>query len=211
MSNIYKTEQEVFWEGEFGDEYTKRVTNDAYHASNVALFSRVFKSTRDVGSVLELGANVGSNLQAIHKLLPEATIEGVEINKTSAGELKRWLSTISADGECHHSSILEFDTERRYDLVMTKTVLIHINPEYLIEVYQKMYDLATKYILIAEYYNPVPVEVSYRGHQDKLFKRDFCGDMLNMFPELNLLDYGFVYRFDSNFPQDDVNWFLLQK
>jgi len=44
-----------------------------------------------------------------------------------------------------------------------------------------------------------------------LFKRDFAGEMLERFADLKLLDYGFVYRRDPNFPQDDITWFLLEK
>lgn len=68
-----------------------------------------------------------------------------------------------------------------------------------------------RYILIAEYYNPVPVEVSYRGNSGKLFKRDFAGEMLDRYSDLQLLDYGFSYRRDPQFPTDDINWFLLEK
>ena len=64
---------------------------------------------------------------------------------------------------------------------------------------------------IAEYYNPTPVEVKYRGHDGRLFKRDFAGEMLDRFPDLKLVDYGFNYHRDHNFPQDDGNWFLLEK
>ncbi len=28
---------------------------------------------------------------------------------------------------------------------------------------------------------------------------------------LRLVDYGFVYRRDPNWPQDNINWFLLEK
>ena len=45
----------------------------------------------------------------------------------------------------------------------------------------------------------------------KLFKRDFAGELLDAFPSLDLVDYGFVYHRDPNFPQDDMNWFLLEK
>ena len=78
-------------------------------------------------------------------------------------------------------------------------------------VYQIIYKHTKKYICIVEYYNPTPVEVVYRGHKDKLFKRDFAGEMLNKYKNLKLVDYGFVYKRDNNFPYDDVNWFLLEK
>jgi hypothetical protein len=28
---------------------------------------------------------------------------------------------------------------------------------------------------------------------------------------MRLVDYGFIYRRDPNFPLDDANWFLLEK
>ena len=97
------------------------------------------------------------------------------------------------------------------DLVLIKGVLIHINPDLLKDVYERLYESTYKYILIAEYYNPTPIKVEYRGHKEKLFKRDFCGEMLDQYSDLTLLDYGFLYHRDSNFPQDDISWFLIEK
>jgi pseudaminic acid biosynthesis-associated methylase len=90
-------------------------------------------------------------------------------------------------------------------------VLIHINPDMLDLVYEKLFNATSKYILIGEYYNPTPISVSYRGHEDRLFKRDFAGDILKKYPDLKLVDYGFVYKGDPTFPQDDITWFLLEK
>jgi len=28
---------------------------------------------------------------------------------------------------------------------------------------------------------------------------------------MRLIDYGFAYRHDPNFPQDDITWFLLER
>ena len=30
-------------------------------------------------------------------------------------------------------------------------------------------------------------------------------------PSLSLIDYGFAYRRDPTFPQDDITWFLMEK
>ena len=70
---------------------------------------------------------------------------------------------------------------------------------------------AARWILVCEYYNPAPVAVPYRGHTDRLFKRDFAGEMLEQFADLRLIDYGFAYRRDPAFPQDDITWFLMEK
>jgi hypothetical protein len=53
--------------------------------------------------------------------------------------------------------------------------------------------------------------VNHRGKNDRLFKRDFAGEILENHSEMILIDYGFVYRRDPVFPQDDITWFLLEK
>ena len=100
---------------------------------------------------------------------------------------------------------------RTWDLVLIKGVLIHINPDELNQVYEKLVAATSRYLMVTEYYNPVPVTIPYRGHVDRLFKRDFAGEIMELHPEMKLLDYGFVYRRDPNFPQDDLTWFLMER
>jgi len=64
--------------------------------------------------------------------------------------------------------------------------------------------------LLVEYYNPDPISINYRGHTDRLYKRDFAGELMDLHPNLSLIDYGFQYRRDPLFPQDDLTWFLMQ-
>ncbi len=71
--------------------------------------------------------------------------------------------------------------------------------------------LPSKYILLCEYYNPTPISLEYRGHSNKLFKRDFAGEMLEKYSNLELKDYGFSYSKDKNYPLDDITWFLMKK
>lgn len=99
----------------------------------------------------------------------------------------------------------------QHDLAFISGVLIHINPDKLNQVYDVLYNSSNKYIYIAEYYNPTPVAINYRGHDDKLFKRDFAGEFMDKFQDVTLIDYGFFYHRDNNFPADDVNWFLMEK
>lgn len=202
----YKTEQENFWSGEFGDEYLERNQSEASIASNTALFSTIFSSTHSVSSVIEFGANIGLNLEAIKRLLPAVKISAIEINEKAVSKLKEIKGT-----KVYHSSILDYSPDGKRDLVLIKGVLIHINPDELRNVYELLYKTSRKYICIAEYYNPSPVEVRYRGQEGKLFKRDFAGEMMDYFSDLKLIDYGFVYHRDCNFPQDDLTWFLLEK
>ena len=203
----YSTDQEVFWQSDFGDEYTDRNRGQRWLASNSALFSRIVARTKGIRSVLELGPNIGLNLVPLRGLLPDAELSAVEINERAAAELRSSIPDI----DLHQTSILEFSPTRTWDLVFTKGVLIHIDPDALPSVYSKMYESSDRYVLVAEYYSPRPEELPYRGHSGKLFKRDFAGELLDQFPDLQLLDYGFAYHRDPNFPQDDTTWFLMQK
>jgi len=203
----YKTEQEIFWAGQFGDEYIKRNDNETLIASNIAMFSKILDGINNVESVIEFGANIGLNLIALKSLLPKIELSAIEINQKAVSELRQLVEKINI----YHKSILDFMPEYKRDFVLIKGVLIHLDPSCLQDVYDKLYQTSNRYICIVEYYNPVPVEVSYRGHQGKLFKRDFSGEMLDKFKDLRLIRYGFVYHRDPSFPQDDITWFLLEK
>lgn len=203
----YKTDQEEFWAGTFGSEYIQRNQGDALLASNLAFFSKALHAARDIKSCIEFGANIGMNLQALKLLHPIFDASGIEINSQAARE----LAHVIPPANVHNASILEFEPVQVWDLVLIKGVLIHINPIQLPLVYDKLVQATGRYLLVAEYYNPVPVAIPYRGHQDRLFKRDFAGEILDRYPQMQLVDYGFVYRRDPNFPQDDITWFLMEK
>ena len=202
-----RTPQEDFWKGTFGDAYIARNQSQELLAANLSFFSRCLVQAGSIGSCIEFGANVGMNLRALQLLYPKATLKGVEINAQAASILAQWLGA----EHVFVGPISAFETDETLDLVLIKGVLIHIHPDHLNEIYSRLYDTSRQWILIAEYYNPVPVMIPYRGHNDRLFKRDFAGEMLDRYPDLKLVDYGFAYHRDQAFPQDDINWFLLEK
>ena len=204
---MIKTEQEEFWQGNFGDEYVDRNQSDLLLASNTSFFSKVFNRTGKIDSIMEFGCNIGMNLKAIRTLLPESNLSGIEINKRAVDDLNKW------EGKAHviEGSILDIELDTRFDLTLIKGVLIHINPERLDDVYTRLYNFSDKYICIAEYYNPTPVTIPYRGHDNRLFKRDFAGELMSKYSDLELVDYGFLYQNDPIFPQDDITWFLMKK
>lgn len=206
MTDHYKTEQEGFWAGEFGDDYVERNQGAALVAGNLALFGRVLERTAGIGSAIEFGANVGMNLAALRLLVPGIALSAIEINRKAVAVLERQSGlTVYAQ------SILDFQPDHPRDLVLIKGVLIHLDPACLPQVYELLYRSSQRYVCLAEYYNPSPVEIPYRGNDGRLFKRDFAGEMLDRFPDLRLVDYGFRYHRDSIFPQDDITWFLLEK
>lgn len=203
----YATSQEAFWAGDFGTEYIGRNDSPQLLASNLNFFTKALKQAGKIASCLELGANIGMNLKALQLLYPGIGLKGAEINPDAA----KLLGELIGQENVYEGSIFDYPITDKVDLSLIKGVLIHINPDMLHAVYEKLYQATSRYILVCEYYNPSPVAITYRGHADRLFKRDFAGEMLDRFSDLTLVDYGFVYRRDPAFPQDDITWFLMEK
>lgn len=203
----HQTPQEDFWASEFGDQYISRNESPELLAAKIAMFSEILGKAAGISSTVEFGCNIGINLVALSHLVPEIGLRAIEINPKAAEIAKKRLPQASIST----GSIFDYEPEEPSDLAFTCGVMIHLNPKMLPAVYQKLAAASRKYVLIAEYYNPSPVTILYRGHEDRLFKRDFAGEFMDAHPEYRLVDYRFVYRKDPMFPLDDVTWFLLKK
>jgi len=202
----YLTEQEKFWANDFGNDYPSRNEGEKMISSNLALFSKIFKNCPPIHSAAEIGCNIGLNLIALNRINRQLKLRGYEINENAAKAARE-----QGIAEIVNTTVVEsLDTSQKFDLTFTKGVLIHINPDMLPVVYQNLYDLSNQFILVCEYYNPAPVSIDYRGHKDRLFKRDFAGEMMKKY-ELKLVDYGFNYQHDPYLTNDDTTWFLLEK
>lgn len=201
-----KTEQEQFWMGEFGNDYHARNVNCV--ESNYHMFDFIIDCNELApGSVLEFGAGIGQNLVAIKKRLPDIETIAVEINHVAIDSLHA-NNSISATIAC---SILDFAPgQLTASLVLTKGLLIHLAPADLPQAYKVLHATTRDWLLVCEYYCPRPRAITYRGNEGKAWARDFAGEILDAYPDLKLVDYGFVYRRD-HFPQDDLTWFLLRK
>lgn len=202
----YKTEQEKFWAEEFGDDYLARHEDEALVTNNVGFWTPLLTRTTGVKRILELGCNAGLNLRALNRIDSRFDMTGYEINAQTAKRCAEYgVATVK------NQSILEpLEEPEQFDLTFTKGVLIHINPDHLTDVYDNLVAHSRRYVAVCEYYNPSPVEISYRGHGGRLFKRDFAGEVMDRHG-LRLVDYRFVYRRDPAYPQDDTTWFLMEK
>lgn len=203
----FSTDQENFWAGEFGHDYINRNKGDLLLAANLNFFVKALKQAGKITSCHEFGANIGMNMRALKLLYPEANLSAVEINP----EASKILAEFLGEENVFEGSIFDYPVKKQFDLALIKGVLIHINPDMLDKVYQKLYEASARYILVCEYYNPSPVAINYRGHSDRLFKRDFAGELMDKYSDLTLVDYGFAYKRDPAFPQDDITWFLMEK
>ena len=209
---LLQNDQERAWRGEHGDAYNRRSPGN--EEANYQLFRQIFGGIhgglsgqfRPIDTVLELGAGTGANVRALSRVIPLARFDAVEVN-AQACEV---LMNSSPCSLVLNFSVLDWKPDRAYDLVLSKGLLIHIAPEDLIQAYDTIHQAARRWILLAEYYNPTRVAIPYRGQNNLLWKADYAGEMLERYPDLHLVDYGFVYRRDR-YPQDDITWFLLEK
>ena len=195
------TDQENFWLSDFGGEYIERSPGDL--TSNLAFFTKALRSIQPIKDMIEFGAGTGANITAIGALMPKVFMHSVELNPQAVAKQPKYVTK-------HAGSMFDVEVDN-YDLVLTKGLLIHIHPDHIQRAYNILYHASDRYILLCEYYNPRLVMVPYRGHIDKLWKRDFAGEMLDKFKDLRLIDYGFTYHRDLHWPQDDVTFFLMEK
>ena len=82
----YKTEQENFWHGGFGSKYIKR--NIDYNRI-LTIGKDLLENKVMIKSVIELGSNMGLNLDALKKIYPNLKTFGIEINKDAFKVLKK--------------------------------------------------------------------------------------------------------------------------
>ena len=197
------SEQSVLWRGQFGDQYHARSPGSV--DANLAFFERALAKAQHISSILELGCGVGTNLRALARLLPATELSGVEINTGAASAASEVADHVWCD------SVLDWSPPRQWDLVLTRGVLIHVAPDDLPAAYGVIYEASERYVLLAEYYAKTPTEVQYRGHDKALWRRDFAGEFLDLYSNMRLRDYGFVYDRDDVAPQDSINWFLMER
>ena len=65
-----------------------------------------------------------------------------------------------------------------------------------------------RYVLCGEYFAEETTEVPYRGQDGALFKRDYGALYQELFPELALVEQGFLGRDEG---WDDVTWWLFER
>jgi spore coat polysaccharide biosynthesis protein SpsF len=204
-------EQRRAWRGEFGDAYTARnARTEESLASRVRFFTRVLGAVTlsSAPALLEIGCNVGMNLEALDRVRRPARLFGVDLNEhalhslTGTPALAGRARVVAGEGQR-----LPF-ADGTVDLAFTCGVLIHVHPDDLLEVCREIVRVSRRYVLCAEYFSPRPEAIEYRGRMDLLFKRDFGGFYLDQWPELRLVDYGFLWK-RTEF--DDLNWWLFER
>lgn len=193
---------EGIWAGAFGDEYVDR--NRSLGAGREQFWSGLV-SRYPVRSALEVGCNVGLNLRPLASLLDPRSLFGVDVNEKALREIRSELPDVNAVYASGRD--LPFK-DGLADLAFTVTVLIHVPPPFLPQVMSEVVRCSGRYVLCAEYFSEEPAEIEYRGHQGLLFKRDFGSYYQELFPDLRLLEQGFLGQAEG---WDDCTWWLFER
>jgi len=193
---------ETLWAGEFGNIYTER---NITAADGRESFWGMILNKYPVRRILEVGCNIGANLQWIHKMIPPREVYGVDINEHALGELRNNLVAVNAIWSTARE--LPF-RDQWFDLVFTAGVLIHQPDSSLPIVMEEIVRCSCQYVLCIEYFSEETVEIPYRGQDRALFKRDYGQIYCETFPNLKLLEQGMLGR---NEGWDDVTFWLLEK
>lgn len=193
---------EALWSGDFGNQYVAR-NADAY--DHRRRFWEGICGRTNPRSVLEVGCNVGGNLEWIGPHVEPGRVFGVDINAQAIAEVRRRLPEVNSLWSPGRD--LPF-RDRMFDLTFTMGVLIHQPDISLPRVMAEMVRCSARFVLCGEYFAPEQAEVPYRGQHGALFKRDYGGLFRQMFPELQLADTGFLSRDEG---WDDVTWWLLER
>ncbi|HVV85916.1 MAG TPA: pseudaminic acid biosynthesis-associated methylase [Kofleriaceae bacterium] len=196
-----ETPQLALWRSSFGQHYTDR--NDVERPARITTWRRIVAGL-DVRRALEVGCNVGWNL----RYLTEAGVPavwGVEPQTYAIERARRADPSLTIVPGTAFS--LPF-RDRCFDLSFTSGVLIHISPDDLGRALDELYRVTDRYLIAIEYDHPDEVEVSYRGHEGALWKRDHGAAIARRFPSLKKLKSGPLGAADG---YDDCTYHVFER
>ena len=211
------TQQEEFWSGDFGREYTDRNSRplaewnefyrSIYGTTKLEINAEFLGDLPRDARILEVGCNTGMQLVGLQAAGFER-LYGIELQAYAvekARDFVRGVNILQGSG---------FDLPFKdgyFDLVCTNGVLIHIAPADLPRIMSEMVRCSGRYIMGYEYYAPETTAINYRGNEGFLWKADFAQLFLDNFPELRLVKQQlYSYVNDAERGNQDVVY-LLEK
>lgn len=182
------------WRGSFCHEYIKRNQSDK---GRMEMWSKILNSIKPK-SILEVGANIGLNLDIINNLI-DADLIGLEPNDKARKQIA--FNTLKGTAD---KIPLE---DNAVELAFTCGVLIHIPPDDLEKACNEIYRVSSRYIVCIEYFSDKLVEIPYQGYNDMLWKQDFGKFWMNY--GLSLIDYGFFWKPATGL--DNLTFWIFEK
>ena len=157
---------EQFWAGEFGDAYLAR--NRIEWQTRLPFWKQITALTGGAGSAFEIGTNAGWNLLALRDI--GWHVSGVDLNLKAVREAHERGLDVSV---CSATEVGRLWPEAA-DLAFTAGVLIHIPPDELRRAMESIVQASRRWVLAVEYWAPEEQMVTYRGNDDRLWRRPFA-------------------------------------
>ncbi len=225
LSNLYSdkwtadptmTAQERAWSGKHGFQYVLAHLTENWKGTRVPYWKMILDIIPEINTVCEFGCNIGANLKAIKYLKNNINLTGIEINPAACDVLAgENIATV------HKASITDASLSNQFDLVFSRGVLIHLNPDELENTLRNMEYHSRRYVLIYEIFSPSQhhledysaiVERSTGeksgGYQ---FWRDFSGDFARMYPSWTKVAHGVETRIGANPKHGDICWTIFER
>ena len=195
------TSQQNMWAGKFGKEYTIRnsfIDKGIFNFddwNNLLLkeigltrtdLNELFFRGLEAQTVLEVGSNVGLQLNCFEKMNLFSKYYGVELQRYAISKSREMFPTAAFDIVEGSAEEIPFK-DACCDLVMTNGVLIHIPPHNINKVLEEVYRCSKKYIFGYEYYQDEYSEKKYVGIERLLWRGNFCSMYLNKFSDLKIV------------------------
>jgi len=207
------TDQMKVWGGEFGREWTERCDlgvegTDARFLEDVgctrsAMYQEFLEGMERDIRVLEVASNIGTQLTTLERL-GFSKLYGVELQDYAVRKSRGFNPRLNiVQGSA-------FDVPFKdgfFDLVYTSVFLIHLAPADLAKALGEIHRASRRWIMGYEYFAEQMIEVNYRGHDNLLWKGDYCQVYLDHFPDLRLVKRKRYTYADGK--QDEM--FLLEK
>lgn len=212
-----KNEQEAFWGGDFGKDYTDRNTRhkeelnkvyqDWYGVTRVKMNETFLGSLPKDTRILEVGCNTGMQLACL-QAMGFTSLYGIELQGYAVQKAKDYTQGINViQGSA-------FDIpfkDNFFELIFTSGVLIHIAPENLPNIFNEMHRCSKRYIWGFEYYAETTTSINYRGNEGFLWKANYGKLIREQFRDLTLVREEF-YPYITNAEKGNVDFmYLLEK
>ena len=191
------------WTEQFGNEYTKRQSNTV--DAREQIWRMLLPS--DCRSVLEVGANIGSNLEAIGRLT-DCELYASEPNDLAREELINGGYVAPSHVNDDFADSLKWP-DNVADLAITSGLLIHIPPHKLLASMNEIHRCAKRWIISAEYFAPSEEMIPYRGHKDALWRRDYGSLWLDNFTDLRCTSVIFAWKRITGL--DNLTFWVFEK
>jgi pseudaminic acid biosynthesis-associated methylase len=183
------SETSDWWKGDFGSEYQRR--NIVTWENRVPFWEHIVELTQAT-SFLDVGCACGWNMLALRRINENFEMSGLDVNLDALREAQRSGLDVM-EGTADKAE--ELFGHNAAQVVVTSGVLIHVAPADLVKTMKSIMDASSQYVVAVEYDSPEEVEVNYRGHAGRLWKRPF-GKLYEAMG-LSLVETGEAQGFDS--------------